>query len=98
MKRLMIILMLLIVLTPLVGCGPSKADAEQEAIVTFTRQALAIEAQRDGLKYPSPYGEWLFKKNAPELESKMRWLECPQTLQPVILRLTPLKLTELYCP
>jgi hypothetical protein len=40
------LLLLLITLFLLGGCSLSKADTEQEAIVTFTQQALQIEAKR----------------------------------------------------
>jgi len=48
--RWVLLVLLLIVLVPLTGCGSSKVDTEvdteREAIIAFTGEALQIEAQR----------------------------------------------------
>jgi len=65
--RWVLLVLLLIVLVPLTGCG---TNTEREAIITFTRQALQIETKRvelinwlggqsSGL---TPYQHWLMGK------------------------------------
>jgi len=72
MKKYTLVLLaiLLIGVTPLYGCGPSKPDAEREAIITFTQQAFQIEAKRGELINwlggqslgLNPYQRWLVGK------------------------------------
>ena len=71
MRRFTVSLLLLLsTLIFMFSCNSSKADAEQEAIVTFTRQTLLIEAKRVELINwlgghsigLTPYQEWLVEK------------------------------------
>lgn len=76
-------LVLAALLVVLAAC--SQLDREREAMLTFTRQALQIEAERDKVVIlgASPFQRWQYKQRAPQLQAQLLLLKSPQTFQPV---------------